>query len=128
MSQATDNQSTSRIRIVGKGIEATVTLRDGAASRDLLRQLPLTVTLEDYAHTEKIARLPRKLSTSGAPAGFDPSVGDLTYYAPWGNLAIFYKDFGYANGLVPLGHVDTGLASLARLEGNARVTIEKASP
>ncbi|MEH7502625.1 cyclophilin-like fold protein [Neobacillus drentensis] len=23
----------------------------------------------------------------------DPSVGDFTYYSPWGNLAIFYRDF-----------------------------------
>jgi hypothetical protein len=81
--------------------------------------------LEDYAQTEKIARLPRKLSTSDAPAGVDPSVGDFTYYAPWGNLAIFYKDFGYASGLVPLGHVDTGLESLARLPAAVKVTIEK---
>ncbi|MET9503768.1 cyclophilin-like fold protein [Streptomyces sp. NPDC006622] len=27
--------------------------------------------------------------------------GDLTYYAPWGNLAVFYHDASYAQGLVP---------------------------
>lgn len=37
--------------------------------------------------------------------GFEPeSLGHLhdviTYYAPWGNLAIFYRDFGYSAGLV----------------------------
>jgi hypothetical protein len=32
-------------------------------------------------------------------------VGDITYYAPWGNLAIFYRDFGYSPGLVRLGHI-----------------------
>ncbi|MFJ8021509.1 cyclophilin-like fold protein [Streptomyces sp. NPDC096311] len=25
----------------------------------------------------------------------NPSVGDLTYCAPWGNPAIFYRDFDY---------------------------------
>lgn len=45
--------------------------------------LPLTLTLEDYASTEKISDLPKRLSTQGAPAGIDPSVGDVTYYAPW---------------------------------------------
>jgi hypothetical protein len=50
--------------------------------------------LKNYASTEKISYLARKLSTEGAPAGCDPDVGDITYYAPWGNLAIFYKDFG----------------------------------
>lgn len=87
--------------------------------------LPITVTLKDYAHTEKIAMLPRKLSTRGVPAGVDPSVGDFTYYAPWGNLAIFYKDFDYSSGLAPLGRVESGLESLARLDGEAQVTIEK---
>jgi hypothetical protein len=37
------------------------------------------------------------------PAGSEASVGDITYYAPWENLAIFYNDFGYASRLVILG-------------------------
>jgi hypothetical protein len=98
-SQATD----LRVKLAFDGTEAIVTLRDNPTSRDFVSALPLTVTLRDYAATEKIAYLPRKLSTEGAPAGFDPSVGDLTYYAPWGNLAIFYKDARHASGLVPIG-------------------------
>jgi hypothetical protein len=39
----------------------------------------MTLTLEDYASTEKIGHPPRKLSTAGAPAGVDPSVGDIAY-------------------------------------------------
>jgi hypothetical protein len=65
------------------------------------------------------------LSTEGAPAGFDPSVGDLTYYAPWGNLAIFYKEGNYASGLVPMGRVESGLEKLAALEGDVTITIQK---
>jgi hypothetical protein len=57
----------------------------------------MTPTLDDYAATEKIAYLPKKLSTAGAPAGADPTVDDIAYHGPWENLAIFYKDFGYAN-------------------------------
>jgi hypothetical protein len=33
-------------------------------------------------------------------------VGDITYYAPWGNLALLYRDFGYANGLIKSGNMD----------------------
>jgi hypothetical protein len=51
--------------------------------------------------------LPKELSTKDAPAGIDPSVGDIAYYASWGNLAIFYKDFGYSRGLVKLGRIDS---------------------
>jgi hypothetical protein len=79
--------------------------------------------LEDYAGTEKISYLPRRLSTEGAPAGSDPSVGDITYYAPWGNLAIFYRDFRYASGLVILGSIDFGMEAL-NVPGSVEVTIE----
>ncbi len=79
-----------RIRLTfdGKAVEGTLT--DNATARDLLSLLPMTRTLEDYNGTEKIGYPPRKLSTAGAPAGIDPSIGDVTYYGPWGNLAIFY--------------------------------------
>lgn len=63
----------------------TGTLEDSEAARDFASLLPLSLTLEDYAATEKISDLPKPLSTSSAPAGITPKVGDLAYYAPWGN-------------------------------------------
>jgi hypothetical protein len=71
--------------------------------------------------------LPKRLSTEGAPRGSDPSVGDLAYYAPWGNLAVFYRDFGCSSGLVLLGTLDAGIETLAR-PGSLEVTIELAEP
>jgi hypothetical protein len=102
-----------KIRLTVNGSSTTATLIDSPTTRDLLSLLPLTLTLEDYAGTEKIAYLPRKLSEEGAPAGVDPSPGDITYYAPWGNLALFYRDFGYAKGLIKLGHMDSGVEMYA---------------
>jgi hypothetical protein len=116
--------STMKIRLTfdGKAVEAT--LLDNATARDLLSLLPMTLTLEDYASTEKIGYPPRKLSTAGAPAGVDPSVGDIAYYAPWGNLAIFYKDFGYSRGLIGLGRIDSGIEAL-KVPGSLKVTIAR---
>lgn len=114
-----------KIRLTLNGKAMTATLLDNATARDFLAMLPLTLTLEDYAQTEKISYLPRKLATAGAPAGSDPSVGDITYYAPWGNLAIFYRDFGYSRGLIQLGRVDSGIEALNVL-GTLKVTIERA--
>jgi hypothetical protein len=79
--------------------------------------------LEDYNQTEKISDLPRKLSTKGAPAGSDPSAGDIAYYAPWGNLAIFYRDFGYSSGLVIFGKID-GEIETFNAPGSVKATIE----
>lgn len=103
----------------------TATLDDSPAARDFASLLPLTLTLDDYNATEKISNLPRRLAIEGAPAGFDPSPGDLAYYAPWGNLAIFYKDFGYSRGLVKLGTIVSGGEALD-VPGSLKVTIRPA--
>jgi hypothetical protein len=112
-----------KIRIDVEGATITGMLEDNATGRDFASLLPLTVNLEDYNGTEKITYLPKKLSTEGAPAGFDPSIGDITYYAPWGNMAIFYRDFRYSSGLIKLGAIESGGAALNR-SGSMRATIE----
>ena len=58
------------------------TLSDSAASRDLLAQLPATLRMDDHAGVEKTGALPVPLSLEGQPAGADPDVGDVGYYAP----------------------------------------------
>lgn len=117
------DKTTMKIKISTGNTILTATMLDNATSRDFMSLLPLTLMLKDYAGTEKISDLPRKLSTQGAPAGSDPSVGDITLYAPWGNLAIFYKDFGYASGLIILGRIDAGVDKLSQLNGE--VTVER---
>lgn len=111
-----------RLRAGNRTISAT--LRSSRTTQDFLSLLPLTLTLEDYAATEKIAYLPRRLSTEGAPEGSDPSPGDIAYYAPWGNLAIFCRGFRYSRGLIILGKVDGGLEALCTPR-TLRVTIER---
>ena len=113
-----------KIRMEVDGTRVTATLDDNATSRDFISLLPLTLTLEDYNGTEKISNLPKKLSTKDAPAGIDSSVGDITYYAPWGNLALFYKDFGYSRGLVKLGRIDSRIDAIDR-PGRLRVSIQR---
>ncbi len=113
------------IRMEGRSIPAR--LNDSKAAQDFVSLLPLSVTLQDYASTEKISDLPKRLSTEGVPPGFDPSAGDITYYAPWGNLAIFYKDFRYSDGLVSLGTLDSGVELFASAR-SVPVTFELAAP
>jgi len=108
--------------------ELTATLVDSETTQDFLSLLSLTLTLSDYRETEKISDLPRQLSTSGAPDGHDPEVGDITYYAPWGNLAIFYRDFAYSPGLVKLGRIDSGIEALAGSSGEITVTVSRSTP
>lgn len=104
----------------------TATLTDSPATREFLAQLPLTLTVEDYASAEKIAVLPRRLSTGGTPTGRAGRAGAITYYAPWGNLALFYKDFTYSTVLIHLGQFD-GPVDALRAPGRLRINIARAT-
>jgi hypothetical protein len=117
-------ESKMKIRIkVGETV-LTATMLDTETSRDFISLLPLTLRMKDYSRTEKVSDLPRRLSTKNAPSGCDPSVGDITYYSPWGNLAIFYKDFGYADGLIKLGSLDGGIEILGSIKGDFEAVFE----
>lgn len=125
---ATDEVSHSRretmkIRMTMAGQIITASLEESDSARDFFAMLPLTLPFEDYAETEKIAYLPGKLTTQTAPEGIDPQVGDIAYYAPWGNLAIYYRDFGYSSGLIRLGRITSGLDALT-VQPSGTLTIE----
>ena len=115
-----------KLQLTMDGQVLSATLGDNPAARDFLALLPLTLDLEDYASTEKIAQLPKKLSTTGTPAGMTPSLGDITYYAPWGNVAIFYRNSGYAKGLVKLGRIE-GNVQMLEARGPLKARIEVAA-
>jgi hypothetical protein len=112
-----------KIRLTLDDAVLTATLAENDTARDFAAMLPLSLRLDDYESTEKVSDLPRRLDTNGAPHGADPDVGDIAYYAPWGNLAVFYRDFGYSAGLVKLGSIDAGVEALQR-PGSMQVTIE----
>jgi len=105
---------TMKIRVIVEGQTLTATLDDTGVARDFASLLPLELTLSDYNATEKVGDLPRKLSTDGAPRSYRPSAGDITHYAPWGNIAIFYRPFRDSAGLVRLGAFDGGIDALLR--------------
>lgn len=119
-----NERSTMKIRItVGKEV-LIATMLNTETSRDFISMLPLTLRMKDYSGTEKVSDLPRRLSTKNAPSGYDPSVGDIAYYSPWGNLAIFYKDFSYSKGLIKLGSLDGGIEKLAGRQGDFEAVFE----
>ncbi|OYU19845.1 MAG: MFS transporter [Rhodobacteraceae bacterium PARR1] len=92
----------------------TATLQDNPTARDFLRLLPLDLKIEDYGTNEKIVYLPEKLTQAGATAIENPSVGDICYFAPWGNLALYHGSYGNYPGLIRLGKLDGGPAPLLK--------------
>lgn len=115
-----------KIEIGDKAI--LVELNDNPAAKNLVKMLPLDIEFRDYNGTEKIAELPEKLKVSGSPDKCDPVEGSFTYFIPWGNLAIFYRDFRPSNNLVPLGKIISGMEILKNENGPFRARLTNNTP
>lgn len=113
-----------RITIASTTLEAT--LDDNPTARDFAELLPLTVTLEDFHSVEKKTdALPKRLSQKDAPGSASAAAGDIMFYAPWGNLAFFYRSSPSAHGLIKMGRITSGVEIL-RQPGPLRATISRA--
>lgn len=103
----------------------TATMEDNAAARDLLSRLPMEVTLEDFNNTtEKIFYPNPALNIESVKRGCTPSPGDITIYAPWGNVAIFCKSWSHSNDLIKIGHIDGDGIETLNVAGNITLKLE----
>lgn len=101
-------------------------LYDNPTARDLADQPPLTITMDDLNKLEKTGPLPQALTTDGAPAGSDPNINEIGYYAPGRNLVLYYGDVGYYNGIIRIGRFDDAIDTIADLADGVTVTVERA--
>ena len=117
----------TRIKLTFEGSEIYALINNSKAGNDFLSLLPLSVKAEDFNSTEKIFYLSKKLNTQNEPDGINPKAGDITYYAPWGNIAIFYKNFRYSNNLIYLGKFEntSDIEKLSNIKGNFDIRIER---
>ncbi len=112
-----------KISVESNGNITIYELNNSQASKELLSQLPLNIKVESYSHDEKIFYPPNKLSTSNTPLAKNAVTGTLAYYAPWGDVVMFYKDFGSASGLYELGKVVSGKEYINSMSGIIEVKI-----
>jgi hypothetical protein len=90
------------------------------AARDLFVQLPISITVKNYSNNEKIFYPPKKLNTTDTPQA-DARAGTLAYYAPWGDVVMFYGSFGAAAGLYELGYAVSGSEYIREMAGTIRI-------
>ena len=112
-----------RIRVTFNDLSRTAMLYDNPSARDLASMLPLHLKIEDYGRNEKIVHLPRKLTQDGSGPFGNERPGDLCYFKPWGNLALFYDEYRW-DGLIRLGRFDGGSEPLP-VRGEYPVRIER---
>jgi hypothetical protein len=121
---ASETKTAMQISVKANGKTTVFELNNSPAARDLYAQLPLSISVENYSNNEKIFYPPEKLNTSDTPQA-DAQVGTLAYYAPWGDVVMFYGRFGSAAGLYELGHAISGSEFIQGMSGT--IQIEKVS-
>lgn len=118
-------ETTTRIKISFDHYEIVAIIYDNQTSIAFLNSLPLETTFTDFVNKEKIATLANPLAVADDNLGIAAKQGDIMYYAPWQNLVVFYQDNSYANGLVAMGSVESGLEFVTMLDQVTKVYIEK---
>jgi hypothetical protein len=109
---------------------ATVTLDHTPAARAFAAMLPLPVALHDPMGQAKSGKLPSPIDVTGTARVFNPTVGELYYWAPSNTIAIFYDDLGQSippPGLVRLGVVSSGLPAISTTRNSFPVRIDPAA-
>lgn len=76
------------------------------------------------------SRIPAWLEELGASReesgdGDTPVTGDITIYEPWGNVAIFCRDWSQSNSLIKIGHIDDNGIETFNVPGDITVRFEK---
>ncbi len=118
-------EDSMQIRVESDGKMIVFELNDSQAARELYEQLPLSIQVEDYSTNEKIFYPPEELDISDAPLAEAAGAGTLAYYAPWGDVVMFYGDFGGAGGLYELGEAVSGAEYISELSGSIQVEQDK---
>lgn len=115
------NVETNQISVTCGDTQVVYELNDSPAAQSLLSQLPLTVEVEDFSTNEKVFYPPQELDTSDTPLA-EGGAGTLAYYAPWGDVVLFYDSFSANSSLFELGEAVSGAEDISQMTGT--ITVE----
>ncbi len=111
-----------RVQISSDWGRVTAELTDNAATRALVRMLPLTIEMRDHLRQEKTGYLP--LPLPGIERQLDFSTGTLGLWSS-NHFVIYYRDGRVPQpGIILLGHV-TGDVSIFDRPGPVTVRVER---
>ena len=109
-----------RIRVSDGTHTAVFELNDTPPAASLYGMLPLETEVGNYGSNEKIFYPPEALDVSGGLEG-SGSAGGLALFSPWGNVVMYYDEFGAWPGLYLLGQAVEGTDEIKSMSGMIRV-------
>jgi len=83
-----------KIKLTIKDRVLTATLQENKTAQDFVSLLPLTLTMNDLFGREKFGHLPRAISEGGKRTD-SYEVGQIVYWSPGPDVAIFYRNDGH---------------------------------
>lgn len=116
-----NDMESTQIAVTCGDLQVVYELNDSPAAQSLLSQLPLTVEVEDFSTNEKVFYPPQELDTSDTPLA-EGGAGTLAYYAPWGDVVLFYDSFSANSSLFELGEAVSGAEDISQMTGT--ITVE----
>lgn len=111
--------SSMKVEIVSQGRTATFQLYDTAAAKEFYAQLPLELDLTNFRDAQWMFYPPEKLNVKPGEAYHDGRKGELSYYAPWGDAFMLYKDFYAGDEMHRLGVGLSGIDDIAEMSDMA---------
>ncbi|GAB0173036.1 hypothetical protein NHP164001_10520 [Helicobacter trogontum] len=113
-----------KIKLLFNNQELLINLDKNETSKEFYQSLPFELEFSDFIGKEKIAHLPNELKNNNSN-GYEPEIGDLFYYTPWGNIGIFYEKQPFNRDIIFLGKVQGNLDLLRAQKGNFKAKITK---
>jgi hypothetical protein len=110
-----------QVKITSQGHIATFQLYDTVAARQFYDQLPLKLDLTNFRDAQWMFYPPRKLNVTAREAYHEGKKGELSYYEPWGDVFMLYRDFRAGDKMHRLGINLTGMDQIAGMSGSALI-------
>ncbi|MFM2481538.1 cyclophilin-like fold protein [Celerinatantimonas sp. YJH-8] len=113
--------SSMQVKVTANGHHATFRLYDTQAAHIFFQQLPLSLELSNFRDAQWMFYPPQRLPVQANEAYHDGQQGELSYYAPWGDVFMLYHDFYAGDEMHRLGISVTGKDEIGRMSGIALI-------
>jgi hypothetical protein len=123
-----EKADTGKVKILIEIENNTLTafLEKNETTENLLKLLPMTITMKDLYKSEKYAELPVKLPAAGARRR-NYETRDIGYWVPGNCLVIYYKQTGeIINGLQIIGKINEDVEVFEKYKGTVELKLLRA--